>query len=95
MSIELEIDYAVSSEAGDKGENADAADARVPQGNALLSKGVAAAIADGMSSSEGGKEASQICVSGFLNDYFSTPVSLSSARKTSLRLDACISRNIS
>ncbi|MEA3276590.1 MAG: protein kinase, partial [Pseudomonadota bacterium] len=29
--------------------------------------------ADGMSSSEGGKEASQICVTSFLNDYFSTP----------------------
>ena len=73
MSSSLEIDYAVSSEAGDKQENADAADASAPEGNALLSKGIAAAIADGMSSSEGGKEASQICVSGFLNDYFSTP----------------------
>lgn len=73
MSIKLEIDYAVSSEAGDKQENADAADARVPDGNARLSKGVAAAIADGMSSSEGGKEASQVCVSSFLTDYFSTP----------------------
>ncbi|MCW8962977.1 MAG: protein kinase [Gammaproteobacteria bacterium] len=73
MSSLLEIDYAVSSEAGDKQENADAADARVPEDNSILSKGVAAAIADGMSSSEGGKEASNICVSGFLNDYFSTP----------------------
>jgi len=34
---------------------------------------VAAAIADGMSSSEGGKQASEICVSGFLTDYYSTP----------------------
>jgi serine/threonine protein phosphatase PrpC len=73
VSSSLEIDYAVSSDAGDKGENADAADARVPEGHAILSKGVAAAIADGMSSSEGGKEASNICVAGFLNDYFSTP----------------------
>ena len=73
MSSTLEIDYAVRSEAGDKAENADSADAKVPEDSALLSKGVAAAIADGMSSSEGGKQASQICVSGFLNDYFSTP----------------------
>lgn len=73
MAGTLRIDYAVSSEAGNKAENADAADALVPEGPSLLNKGIAAAIADGMSSSEGGKEASQICVSGFLNDYQSTP----------------------
>ena len=69
----LDFDYAVVTDRGNKAENADAADARVPEGKALLSKGVAAAIADGMSSSEGGKQASQVCVTGFLNDYFSTP----------------------
>lgn len=73
MSNTLRIDYAVSTEAGNKAENADAADAMVPEGTSLLNKGIAAAIADGMSSSEGGKEASQVCVTGFLNDYLSTP----------------------
>ncbi|MGV6825833.1 MAG: protein kinase domain-containing protein [bacterium] len=72
-STTLAIDYAVSSDAGNKDENADAADARIPEGNTLLTKGIAVAIADGMSSSEGGKEASEVCVTGFLNDYFSTP----------------------
>ena len=75
MSISLEIDYAHASDAGDKQENADSTDVHVPTGDSLLSKGVAAAIADGMSSSEGGKEASHVCVAGFLNDYFSTPES--------------------
>lgn len=75
MSSTLSIDYAVCSEKGIKGENADAADARVPETNALLTKGIAAIIADGMSSSEGGKEASQVSVTSFLNDYFSTPES--------------------
>ncbi len=75
MSSRLEIDYACCSEPGPKTLNADAADARIPPGDLLLSKGVAAVIADGMSSSEGGHEASQICVTGFLNDYFSTPES--------------------
>ncbi|MCW8907233.1 MAG: protein kinase [Sedimenticola sp.] len=75
MSSRLEIAYACSSEAGVKPRNADAADARVPPDDLLLSKGVAAAIADGMSSSEGGHEASQVCVTGFLNDYYSTPES--------------------
>lgn len=73
MSNQLTIDYAISTDAGNKAENADAADTRVPEGGALLTKGVAAAIADGMSSSEGGKQASEVCVSGFLADYYSTP----------------------
>ncbi|MCU7959536.1 MAG: protein phosphatase 2C domain-containing protein [gamma proteobacterium symbiont of Bathyaustriella thionipta] len=73
MSGTLAIDYAVRTEAGNKAENADAADALIPEGGALLSKGIAAAIADGMSSSEGGREAAEVCVSGFLSDYQSTP----------------------
>ncbi len=75
MADTLSIDYAVRSEAGDKAENADAADARVPKGGLLLAKGVAAAVADGVSSSEGGKQASEVCITGFLSDYFSTPES--------------------
>lgn len=75
MAGKLDIDYAVVTEKGDKAENADAADACIPEGGLIHSKGIAAAIADGMSSSEGGKEASQISVTGFLSDYFSTPES--------------------
>ena len=73
MTNTLEIDYAVVSEKGNKAENADAADALVPTGSALLNKGVAAAICDGMSSSEGGVIAAQTCVRNFMDDYFSTP----------------------
>lgn len=75
MSGELKIDYAVASDKGDKAENADAADAMMPESELRLTKGVAAAIADGMSSSEGGKEASHVSVTNFLTDYFSTPES--------------------
>ena len=88
MSSILEIDYACCSETGVKSENADAADARIPPGELLLNKGVAAVIADGMSSSEGGHEASQICVTGFLNDYFSTPESWSVKTSASKILSA-------
>lgn len=77
MTTRLEIDYACCTETGRKPLNADAADARIPPPDLLSSKGVAAVIADGMSSSEGGHEASQVCVTGFLNDYFSTPESWS------------------
>ncbi len=74
MTTKLSIDYAAASEKGNKPENADAADALVPASEpALRNKGIAAAICDGMSSSEGGVEAAQLCVKGFLEDYFSTP----------------------
>ncbi len=73
MPRKLEIDYAAVTEKGNKEENADAADALVPEGAALENKGIAAAICDGMSSSEGGVEAAQTCVRAFLDDYFSTP----------------------
>ncbi|RLJ16339.1 protein kinase [bacterium endosymbiont of Escarpia laminata] len=75
MSSKLEIDYAFRSEAGVKQDNDDTCNVCIPEDNLLLTKGVAAAIADGVSSSEGGGRASRICVSGFLSDYFSTPES--------------------
>ena len=43
MSNHLQIDYAAVTEKGNKEENADAADALVPEGSALVNKGVAAA----------------------------------------------------
>jgi len=75
MKKVLTIDYAVRTDAGNKAENADAADAFVPTDETLVSKGIAIAIADGMSSSEGGKQASEVCVKGFLTDYYATPES--------------------
>lgn len=75
MTSKLEIDYAFCSEAGIKDNNDDSCDVCVPDGALLLTKGVAAAIADGVSSSEGGGHASQVCVTGFLTDYYSTPES--------------------
>ncbi|HHI75840.1 MAG TPA: bifunctional protein-serine/threonine kinase/phosphatase, partial [Gammaproteobacteria bacterium] len=73
MSANLTIDHALRTETGDKPENADAAGVMRPEGAALQSKGVVAAIADGMSSAEGGREAAEVCISGFINDYLSTP----------------------
>ncbi len=71
---ELKITAAQKSEAGIKPANDDAIGIRVPDDeNMLRTKGVAAVIADGMSGSEGGREAADACVTGFLNDYFSTP----------------------
>lgn len=69
----LAVTLGQCSIAGVKPENEDFHGAFVPKGAALDSKGIAIAITDGVSASEGGKEASQIAVHQFLNDYFSTP----------------------
>lgn len=44
----------------------------IPEGPLLRTKGIAMAIADGVSASEAGKEASESCVKSFLDDYYGT-----------------------
>ncbi|HHZ88680.1 MAG TPA: bifunctional protein-serine/threonine kinase/phosphatase [Chromatiales bacterium] len=73
MGTPLTIQAGWYSDAGIKDSNDDACGFVSPKSSALESKGVAAVIADGMSGSEAGKEASNACVQGFLSDYFSTP----------------------
>ena len=53
--------------------NQDALIAYVPDDSLLTSKGAVFAVADGISTSQFGAEASQIAVSSFLNDYLDTP----------------------
>ncbi|MCP4994001.1 MAG: hypothetical protein GY934_09505 [Gammaproteobacteria bacterium] len=65
MKKQLTIDYACHTEMGLKAEYADAADGRTPPDDLLLSKGVAAVIADGMSSSEGAKRPVRFVSSAF------------------------------
>ncbi len=73
--MNLSIKFASKSIAGVKPQNEDACGVRCPDEPLLTTKGIAAVIADGMSGSDAGKEASEACVSGFLNDYYSTPES--------------------
>lgn len=75
MANLLTIESANLCRAGGKKHNEDACGIKVPEGQLLTTKGIVAAIADGMSGSDAGREASQSCVQGFLNDYFSTPES--------------------
>jgi serine/threonine protein phosphatase PrpC len=69
----LMVRLAQHSDAGRKSENQDTLGARIPDSTALATKGIALAIADGVSSSLAGKEASQAAVAGFLSDYYATP----------------------
>lgn len=82
MSLEnrnkpLLVTAAQRSVAGVKPHNEDCLAIQVPQGTALSRKGIVAAIADGVSAAEAGKEASEVAVTGFVNDYYSTPDSWS------------------
>ncbi len=77
MTADLIVTSAHWSEAGRKPENEDACGICLADPDLRRTKGVAAVIADGMSGSEGGMEASYACVEGFLSDYFSTPESWS------------------
>ncbi len=58
---------------GRKADNEDNLGVRVPEGELLLTKGVAAVVCDGMSACEAGKDASALSVQTFLDDYFTTP----------------------
>ena len=73
----LELTLGQASEAGAKERNEDCIGLRVPEDPLLTTHGMAAVIADGVSSAEAGREASESCVQSFLSDYFSTPDSWS------------------
>ena len=73
MTTSLKINSGYYSSAGVKHQNEDACGIVVPEEPLLTTKGIAAVVADGMSASDDGKQASEGCVKSFLSDYFSTP----------------------
>ena len=62
-----------SSSQGVKSSNDDCVGVRIPEEPLLTTKGVVVVVADGVSVAEKGKDAAEICVQGFLNDYYDTP----------------------
>ncbi len=75
MAKKLEIAVGQFSTAGCKEINGDFYGIITPREPLLSSKGIAIAIADGVSASDAGEEASELSVKGFLDDYYSTPES--------------------
>ena len=69
----LRVCYGQFTSAGAKPDNEDCLGIRLPEGETLATKGLALVIADGVSAADAGKEASELCVQGFLSDYYSTP----------------------
>jgi len=77
MSNKLIVDVGQNSQPGIKEQNEDCCGIRIPDDMELTHKGLVAVTADGVGSSEAGKEASEYCVQGFISDYYSTPMSWS------------------
>lgn len=77
MHNKLSISISQSTSKGIKDLNQDFHDIRIPSGHQFIHKGIAVAIADGISSSGVSQEASQSSVTSFLQDYYSTPESWS------------------
>lgn len=69
----LSISTGHASLAGLRPRNEDFLGMIVPQGEELVSKGILAAIADGVSGHGGGREAAEYAVRGLLSDYYATP----------------------
>lgn len=70
----FDIDVAYKTDAGIKSINEDAADFLLPHDPYLQQvKGYTFVVADGVSSAEAGREASQIAVERFLVEYYQTP----------------------
>ena len=67
----LKVSVGAYSDKGIKEENEDCYGAHLVDEPQLTHKGVTAVIADGMSGSDAGKEASHCCVTSFLGDYYS------------------------
>lgn len=87
-SSELNIKFGGYSTAGIKPKNQDAFAAHQPKSYDRIHKGVAVTIADGLSCSEHSAEASQMCVTNFIEDYYSTPDSWSVRTSASRVLNA-------
>lgn len=77
MVKQLQVSIGEYSTKGVKKINQDFHDIHIPKGEALSTKGIAIALADGISSSDVSQIASKTAVVSFLQDYFATPESWS------------------
>ncbi len=77
MTSSLSLTVGQHSRAGRKAVNQDRCGVFIPDGLELTTKGIVAAIADGISSSDVSQEASSTAISSFIEDYYATPDSWS------------------
>ena len=79
----LNVSFGGYSIAGKKTENQDAFAALVPKASEVISKGIVATIADGVSSASRAADAAQVSVTQFINDYYATPDTWSTQKSAS------------
>lgn len=72
---DIRLEVGRFTDPGPKAENEDFLGLHRPEGSLLATKGIAAAIADGVSAASAAREASETAVVSFLNDYPATPES--------------------
>jgi len=72
MAHQLHVSLGQHSDKGLKEHNQDFHGAYIPEGKALNNKGIAIALADGISSSDVSQDASEYAVKCFLDDYYCT-----------------------
>lgn len=87
-SAALQIEIGQHSIAGRKSRNDDSYGVIIPKDRTLQTKGIAIAIADGMSSCAAAKQASETCVRSFLEDYYATSESWTVKRSVATVLKA-------
>src|SRR5689334_21136570 len=93
MSPQLRVSLGQHSDKGRKEINQDFHGACVPDEAQLTAKGVALALADGISSSAVSQHASQAAVRGFLEDYYCTSPAWSvkkSAQRVLMSVDSSL-----
>lgn len=88
MAGQLKVSIGQFSDAGAKPSNQDAHGAHVPDDADLASKGVAMALADGISTSEVSQIASETAVNSFLSDYYCTSAAWSVKKSGQRVIDA-------
>jgi eukaryotic-like serine/threonine-protein kinase len=88
MTESPKLEFGACSSAGRKPENQDAFGYTSLPKPALAEKGIVFAIADGISTSIGAKEASEIAVSALVHDYYASPLSWDIKESATHVLDA-------
>ena len=86
MTARLRVTLGQASLVGAHDTNQDFHGALLPEGHLLASKGIALAIADGISSSAVSQLASQTAVRSFLDDYYYATSEAWSVRRTAERV---------
>jgi protein phosphatase len=69
----LEVEFGHATEPGRRRHNEDSFGAATPEDERRRCKGLAFAVADGVSGNGGGREAAECTVRGVLSDYYATP----------------------